>query len=165
MDSESEELSMLHVALIGSGYIAKQHAPVYDRLPQTKLVAVINPNPRTAAPWAEELGCPWYASLEEALKEQRIHMVDICSPTYLHEQHVLEAAAAGCHVLCEKPVTFTLDSFDRMVNACKQHKVQFMVAQVARWWPEFIDIGRRLDACGHHPALGRGHEGRGGNLH
>lgn len=135
---------MLHVALIGSGYIAKQHAPVYARLPQTKLVAVINPNPHTAEPWAKELGCAWYPSLEEARKDLQIDMVDICTPTYLHEQHVLEAAAAGCHVLCEKPITFTLESFDRMVDACRQHGVQFMVAQVARWWPEFIDIGRRL---------------------
>lgn len=135
---------MHHIAVVGSGFIGKAHAQVIKALPQARLAAIINPNPKTASPLAEELGCAWYPSLKEAMKEQSIDIVDVCSPTFLHEQHVLEAADAGCHVLCEKPVTFTLESFDRMAKACRDRGLTFMVAQVARWWPEFIDIGRRL---------------------
>lgn len=145
---------MLHVAIIGSGFMGKQHALAYQGMPEAaKLSAIINPNPKNAKPLAEEFGCPYYPSLSDAIRETKIDMADICVPTYLHEQYVLEAAAKGCHVLCEKPVTFTLESFDRMVKACEDNKVRFMVAQVARWWPEFIDIKKRLD----HDELGRIH--------
>ena len=135
---------MLRVAIIGSGFMGKQHAQVFKGLPQTELVAIINPNPKNAGPLAEEMGCRYYPSLKDAMKEGPIDLVDVCAPTFLHEQYVIEAAEAKCHVLCEKPVTFTLESFDRMVAACQKNGVKFMVAQVARWWPEFIDIKRRL---------------------
>ena len=145
---------MLHVAIIGSGFMGKQHGLAYHALPEsTKLAAIVNPNPKNAQPLAKELGCAYYPSLKDALKDTKIDMVDVCVPTYLHERYVLEAAAEGCHVLCEKPVTFTLESFDRMVKACEDNKVRFMVAQVARWWPEFIDIRKRLE----NDELGRIH--------
>ncbi|MGI6688797.1 MAG: Gfo/Idh/MocA family protein [Christensenellales bacterium] len=137
---------MLHVAIIGSGFMGKQHALAYRSLKDTtKLVAIINPNPKNAVPLAEEFGCGYFPTLKDALAHTSIDMVDVCVPTYLHEQYVLEAAEAKCHVLCEKPVTFTLESFDRMVKACEDNQVRFMVAQVARWWPEFIDIKKRLE--------------------
>lgn len=135
---------MLTAAIIGSGFVAKQHAQAYMALPQTKLAAIINPNPQNAVKLAQEFACDYYASLEDALGEHPINIVDICAPTYLHEQYVVQAAKAKCHVLCEKPVTFTLESFDRMIAACNENGVKFMVAQVARWWPEFLNIKERL---------------------
>ncbi|MDD4079986.1 MAG: Gfo/Idh/MocA family oxidoreductase [Eubacteriales bacterium] len=135
---------MLRVAIVGSGFMGKSHAEAYKALPGIKLAGIINPNPKSAVPLAEEMGCAYFASLADALKEGPVDIVSVCTPTWLHEQHVIEAANAGCHVLCEKPVTFTLESFDRMVAACRNKGVKFMVGQVARWWPEFIDIGRRL---------------------
>ena len=135
---------MFHVAMIGSGFIAKQHALAYQALPETRLAAIINPNPETAKKVAKEFSCKYYATLDEAFKDQKFDIVDVCVPTYLHEQYVLQAAKAGCHVLCEKPVTFTLESFDRMTAACREAGVRFMVAQVARWWPEFVSIKNQL---------------------
>jgi UDP-N-acetylglucosamine 3-dehydrogenase len=131
---------MFQVAMIGSGFVAKQHALAYQSLPGTNMAAIINPYPEEAADLVKEFACKYYATLDEALKEIKIDIADICAPTYLHEQYVIQAAKAGCHVLCEKPVTFTLESFDRMTAACRENGVRFMVAQVARWWPEFVSI-------------------------
>ncbi|MDD2560877.1 MAG: Gfo/Idh/MocA family oxidoreductase [Eubacteriales bacterium] len=136
---------MLRVAIVGSGFMGKSHAEAYKALPGVELAGIINPNPKNAVPLARETGCGYFASLEDAVKEGPLDIVSVCTPTYLHEQYVIEAAQAGCHVLCEKPVTFTLESFDRMVKACQDNGVKLMVAQVARWWPEFIDIARRLN--------------------
>ena len=57
-------------------------------------------------------------------------------PTDTHEAFVIEAANAGCHVLCEKPVTLEMESLERMLSACEKNGVRFMAAQAARWWPE-----------------------------
>lgn len=135
---------MFHVAMIGSGFIAKQHALAYQALPGTRLAAIINPNPETAEKVAKDFACKYYATLDEAFNDQKFDIVDVCAPTHLHEQYVIQAAKAGCHVLCEKPVTFTLESFDRMTAACRENGVKFMVAQVARWWPEFVSIRNQL---------------------
>jgi UDP-N-acetylglucosamine 3-dehydrogenase len=135
---------MLNVALIGSGFVAREHALAYQALPQASLAAIINNEPKYAEKLAEEFSCSIYETLDEALKEKKIDIADVCVPTYLHERYVIQAAQAGCHVLCEKPVTFTLESFDRMTAACRENGVTFMVAQVARWWPEFISIKEHL---------------------
>jgi len=133
---------MFNVALVGAGYIGMAHIGAYKNIPGAKVVAVINRNPEHGAKGVEAAGgdCKYYATLDEALADKKIDIVDICTPTNLHEEFVIKAANAKCHVLCEKPVTFDLESFDRMADACKANNVYFMVAQVARWWPEFITI-------------------------
>ena len=134
---------MLNVAVIGTGFVGLAHIEAYKSVPDAEVVAIIDNNEEKAIKAAEAAGgcnCSYYATLEEAMAEKRIDIADVCLPTSLHEDFVVKAANAKCHVLCEKPVTFTLESFDRMVKACNDNNVTFMVAQVARWWPEFITI-------------------------
>lgn len=131
---------MFRFALIGTGNIARDHIEAYRHLDDVEVTAVIGRNPETAAKCAEALGCKWFSSIAEAKKEVEIDVADICLPTNLHESFVIEAARAGCHVLCEKPVTFTPESFDRMVRACEDNGVRFMVAQVVRWAPEYMTV-------------------------
>ncbi len=131
---------MQNIVIVGSGFIARQHAQAIQAEPGVRLAAFVNPNPKNAGKLAEEFGCAYYPGLREAAAGTRVDVVDICAPTHLHEQYAVEAAGLKCHVLCEKPVTFTLESFDRMVSACRENGVAFMVAQAARWWPEFVVI-------------------------
>ena len=139
---------MQNIAIVGSGFIARQHAQAIQAEPGARLAAIVNPNPKNARKLAEEFGCAYYPGLREAAAGTRVDVADICAPTHLHEQYAVEAAGLKLHVLCEKPVTFTLESFDRMVSACRENGVAFMVAQVARWWPEFVVIQDYLQAGG-----------------
>ena len=136
---------MFKVAVIGSGYIAQNHFAALKKIEDAELAAIIGRNEETGTKAAEEYGCKWFRTLAEAKAETGVNVVDICLPTDLHEKYVTEAAALGCHVICEKPITFTVESFDRMVAACKANNVFFMVAQVARWWPEFITMKEYID--------------------
>ncbi|MEG1813568.1 MAG: Gfo/Idh/MocA family oxidoreductase [Clostridia bacterium] len=139
---------MLNVAVVGSGYIGLSHIEAYKALDGAQVVCVINRSKEKNEKGVCAAGAPCkaYTSLEEALKEEVIDLVDVCTPTNTHEQFVIEAANAGRHVLCEKPVTFEMDAFDRMSEACAKNGVRFMVAQVARWWPEFQVIKDCVDA-------------------
>ncbi|MBS1449680.1 MAG: Gfo/Idh/MocA family oxidoreductase [Oscillospiraceae bacterium] len=138
---------MYRVALIGAGYIGQNHIAAFRSMEDAKITAIICRNAEHGRRVAAEVGgaCGYYPTLAEALTAGKIDIVDICTPTNLHEQYTIEAAKAGCHVLCEKPVTFTVESFDRMYAACRQAGVTFMVAQVARWWPEFMTMKQMID--------------------
>ena len=136
---------MFNVALIGTGYIAANHVNAMKKIDGVKIAAVIGRNPETGKKFASDCGCEWFTSLKDAMANVKIDTVDICLPTNLHEQFVIEAANAKCNVICEKPITFTVESFDRMVKACEDNGVRFMVAQVARWWPEYMTIRDYID--------------------
>jgi predicted dehydrogenase len=133
---------MLNVAVVGTGYIGLAHIQAYKSIPDVRVVAIVDKSRKNGIKGMETVGgdCAYYATLEEAAVERKIDIADICLPTSLHEEFVIKAANAKCHVLGEKPVTFDLESFDRMTGACQDNGVYFMVAQVARWWPEFMTI-------------------------
>lgn len=136
---------MFKVAIVGMGYIAQNHIAAMKALEDVEITAVISRSAEKGAKAAAEAGCKHYTTLEEAVANEELNVVDICVPTYLHEEYVIKAAKAKCHVLCEKPITFELDSLDRMIAACEENGVRFMVAQVARWWPEFMTVKEYID--------------------
>lgn len=135
---------MQNIAVVGVGFIGQTHIASYRSMENVKITAIVDADKEAAQKAAEEIGCAWYADLKEAISAAEIDIVDICLPTFLHEESVIAAAQAGKHVLCEKPVTFTLESFDRMWKACKENHVKFMVAQVVRWHPEYVRIRKMI---------------------
>ena len=125
---------MFNTALIGAGYIAQNHIDAFARLHNAQISALICRSREHGEDAARRIGphCRWYPSLEEALAGRALQIVDICTPSDLHERYTLEAAQAGCHVLCEKPAALTVESFDRMTAACRDGGVRLMIAQVLR---------------------------------
>lgn len=136
---------MLKIGLIGSGYIGAVHAAAYQRIPDAELVAVADINDTAGRKIAEEFSCHYYQKAEQMLCDEDIQVVDICLPTFLHEQYVALAAKYHKHVLCEKPFGLSYESCKRMVRCCEEAGVTLMVAQVARWTPEFAKARQLLD--------------------
>ncbi|MEZ6064772.1 MAG: Gfo/Idh/MocA family oxidoreductase [Planctomycetaceae bacterium] len=82
-------------------------------------------------------GVTAYADHRDLLADPEIDLVDICLPTDQHESMVLEALAAGKHVLVEKPIAVDLAAADRMVAAAKSAGRLLLVGQVLPFFPEF----------------------------
>lgn len=137
---------MLNLAIIGAGYIGSLHAQMVDLSDKVNLIAVVERSEEMGKQIAKKYGCKWYADAREMLENEEIDIVDICLPTFLHEEYALLAAEYKKHILCEKPVTLTVDSFDRMVQAAKNAGVKFMVAQSVRFSASSIEIKKRYDA-------------------
>ena len=146
---------MLNCVLIGAGYIAQNHLAALQANKEVKLVGVVCREEAHARTITEKAGpeCRYYKTLEEACAATKVDFVDICVPTNLHEEYTVKAAGFGCHVLCEKPVTFTTESFDRMVEACDKAGVKFMVAHVVRFMSEPMVVHKLIK------------EGKLGNVH
>jgi len=136
---------MIRVGLAGLGFMGGTHAQCHAALPNAQLVAVADPEPERRKQFADTYGVAAYETIEELVKAD-IDMVDTCMPTYLHERAVTVAAAAKKHILCEKPMALTAADCDAMIAAVRKAGVQFMVAHVIRFWPEYTVIKGILDS-------------------
>lgn len=108
----------LRVAVVGAG-IGRSHLGGFRELPdQYEVVAVCDLDTARASALAAEFGVPRVvASLDELRRLDELDIIDICTPSHLHEQHTLEVLAAGKHVICEKPIAGSLAALDRLAEA------------------------------------------------
>ncbi len=108
----------LRVGVVGCGGAGSEHARAYRGLTgRVELVGVCDVQRERAARLADAVGTRAYAALDDLLATERPDVVSVCTAEYAHTEPVLAALAAGCHVLCEKPLAATVDDARRMVRA------------------------------------------------
>lgn len=140
------------IGLIGSGFIADIHAESFKHLRGGRLVGVASPTPGKALMLAEKHGIPHaYTDYRQLLNRDDIHGVVLCLPNYLHGQATVDAAAAGKHVLCEKPMCMNLREADTMIAACAKAGVSLMYAEELCFAPKYVRAKQLAD----EGALGR----------
>ena len=115
----------LGFGILGAGLIAPFHAKSILNSRGGKLVAFCDMSQERVDKIAGEYQAKAYYSLAEMLKDPGIDVVNVCLPNHLHSEAVLQCAAAGKHVLTEKPPAMTLRETDEMIAACRQAKVKF----------------------------------------
>jgi predicted dehydrogenase len=133
------------VAVVGTGVMGRNHARVLHQLPDVELVGVADSDLDTACAVADAHGTRGYRSLEELLKKEKPEAVTVAVPTENHYDAVLEAFAAGCHVLVEKPIAATLAEADKLVAAAKSARRVLAVGHIERYNPAVLELKRRLD--------------------
>ena len=138
-------------AIVGGGVIAPLHAESIAALPNATLRAVVDVVPEVAERRAAEWGCDAYTDLRAALDRSDIDVVSVCVPSGLHAAIGTQVAAAGKHVVVEKPVEISLEAADRLIGACRRHGVTLTVISQHRFDPGI----RRL-----HEAVAAGRLGR-----
>ena len=127
-------------------------APAMAAAADAEIVAAYSRDQGRAEAFAKSHGArAAYSKLGDLLADSRIDGVFVCSPNAVHAEHVVQAAQAGKHVLCEKPMATTVADAVRMVQACRQAGVKLGVAFNLRQHPAFIRA-KELVAAG---TLGR----------
>ena len=135
---------MKNILIVGCGFMGKTHGTAHKNNGNANIFAA-EADKDCADAYAKEYNCPVYPNMSEALKNEDIDIIDICLPTFLHEEHALEALASGKHVILEKPMTLSLESAERIIAAAKGSKGMFMVAQALRFWPEYAKTKEFMD--------------------
>lgn len=136
---------MVNVAVIGIGMMGQIHANAIKGMEtRMKLAAICGADIESDRQRASQYDCPYYTELEELLKNEEIDVVDICTPTFAHEEAVEKAAHAGKHILCEKPFCLTEEKAGRLVRLCEEKQVKLMVAQVIRFKPEYALLAQQV---------------------
>jgi myo-inositol 2-dehydrogenase / D-chiro-inositol 1-dehydrogenase len=128
------------VGLIGSGFIADIHAHAFKHHVQNaEVVAVASRTPGKAAKFAQERGIPHaFEDYRQLLAMPEIDMVNIAIPNDLHCQVTVDAANAGKHVVCEKPLCRTLAEADEMIESCRRNNVLLMYAEELLFAPKYV---------------------------
>jgi predicted dehydrogenase len=125
----------LTVGLLGAGMIAGVHAHAYRGSPAVRLVAVADPAPGKAERLAVQHVARVASGLDELLS-LGVDVVDVCTPPTAHADATVAALKAGRHVICEKPVTRTLQEARRVVAAAEAAPGLLMVGHVSRFEPD-----------------------------
>jgi UDP-N-acetyl-2-amino-2-deoxyglucuronate dehydrogenase len=99
---------MIHFAIVGLGHIGKRHAEHIQQNTNCTLVAVCDANPVVG----NGLSIPFYTQIEDMLAAEKIDVVCICTPNYLHSQQTIIALKAQCHVVIEKPMALSVAECD-----------------------------------------------------
>ncbi|MBS3681898.1 Gfo/Idh/MocA family oxidoreductase [Ornithinibacillus massiliensis] len=128
---------MKRVALVGLGFIGKSHLEAYRQMENVKVAAICTKHKHDAKACSS---IPFVSDYDALLNDESIDVIDLCVPTYLHEEFIIKAAQAKKHIICEKPLTLTKASADRIYEEVQQHGVRLFVGQVLRFWPEYQTI-------------------------
>lgn len=135
----------LRVGIVGCGMISRNHLKAFAALDTAEVVGVCDVDPERARATATAWGVENAVNSVSALLALDLDIVSVCTPHPTHEAVVLEAAAAGVHVLCEKPIAIDLPSAERMVAACDAAGVKLGVLFQRRFWPAAQRIRAAID--------------------
>lgn len=123
---------MINYGVIGVGYFGAHLARIMKEQEDAAITLVYDPeNGETIA---KELGCSATKTLEELCSSDKVDVVIVASPNYLHKEGVLMAAKHKKHVFCEKPIALNYKECDQMVSACEEAGVTFMAGHVMNFF-------------------------------
>ncbi len=108
----------LGFGVVGLGMIAEFHARALQAMAGAELVACYSRDPDKAAVFAARHGGTGHNDYDAFLDNPGLDVVAICTPSGAHLEPTVAAAAAGKHVICEKPLEVTIERVDQMISAC-----------------------------------------------
>lgn len=118
----------IKAAIVGTGFIGKQHYEAIRRLPNTTVVAVVDADASKIAAFAQEYGIDHhFTSMEDLLDNLDVDVVHICTPNFLHYPMAKLALERGVNVFCEKPLSLTAQESQDLVRIAKDKKVHHAV--------------------------------------
>ena len=142
-------MDKIGIGIIGAGAIGYEHIQLYRTSEYAEVLGIVTRTEEHAKKCAEKFGIEsWYTDYQELLKRDDIQAVSICTPNYLHKQMVVDAAAAGKHILCEKPLAKTIEEVDEMIKAVKDSNVILMNPSHQRFVPVLENVKSVLDLLG-----------------
>lgn len=135
----------LRIGIVGCGRIARNHARAFQLVDGVEVVGCCDTDLDRAQTFASDHEIAAGVGSVEELIGIGLDAVTVCTPHPVHEQVVLTAAAAGLHVLCEKPIAVDIAAADRMIDATDRSGVTFGVLFQRRFWPAARRIRAAID--------------------
>lgn len=137
---------LLNVGIIGAGRIGRIHAETLAfRSPEARTVSIADVNRQAAEALASHCRIAEVAqSSEDILADQRVEAVLICSSTDTHAALIAEAAKAGKHIFCEKPIARTLAEIDCALEAVEKAGVKLQIGFNRRFDSNFARVRRAV---------------------
>ena len=136
----------MRVAIIGAGLQCRRRAPVLVDSKDDELVAITSLEFPHAEATARQFGCKADRAWEETVHRSDIDAVVVCTPPYAHAEISIAAMRAGKHVLCEKPLSRTLEEAEAMAEVSRETGRVLKCGFNHRHHPAIWEAHRRLEA-------------------
>ena len=136
----------IRFGVIGLGVMGQEHARVIAANPLLKLVAATDAQASTGRKVAADLGCKWFDSADDLIRSGEVEAVVIATPHWQHADLAVAALKAGLHVLCEKPLSVTVEQSDRVLQAAAESRGMFVVVHQKRFEPAYLFVKQLLDS-------------------
>jgi len=139
-------MNELKVAMVGAGRAGLVHATnLMEYTPRARVTAVVDGDAEVAERFAGRIGVDGrYATLGGALGGADFDAVVISTPTFTHRELAVEAAEAGKHVFCEKPMALTDEECGEMIRAAEGAGIVLQIGFMRRFQAEFVEAKRRI---------------------
>ena len=140
-------MKKLKIGVIGAGRIGKVHvATLAVSVPEAEIIAITDTDKSEATKLAETYGIKIIAKdYKEIIENPEIDAVVICSPTDTHAKYIVEAAKAGKHIFCEKPVDLSLEVIQNALDVVEKAGVKLMVGFNRRFDSNFMKMKLMVD--------------------
>jgi len=139
---------MIKIGIIGLGFMGDMHVAAYRQLQSVldfKITAVADVNKEKADKTAALLEATAYYSNQELMDQADINAVDICLPTFLHNEYASKAILKGFNVFIEKPLCLNSKDAFALAKLADEKQVFAQVGQCIRFWTEYEYLKSLID--------------------
>lgn len=131
----------IKIAVVGVGFIGTVHIEALRRLNGVEVAALMGSTTEKSMQKAEQLGVPKYFSdYEELLKDTEIDSVHICTPNNMHYEMSKKALLAGKHVICEKPLTVSIQEAEELNGLAQKSGLIHAICFNIRYYPLLLQM-------------------------
>ncbi len=136
----------VRVGIVGSGFVASLHAQALQQVPDTEIVAAASPNAEHVWVFARTFGIRHaFVDYKDMLEGDLVDAITVACPNDLHASVTLAAAAAGKHVLVDKPLALSLSQCDHMIQACRDKGVILMYGENLCFAPKYVRLKQLVE--------------------
>ncbi|QJD88253.1 Gfo/Idh/MocA family protein [Cohnella herbarum] len=136
---------MVNFSLVGCGFIAQKHSEAIARIPTARIYAVCDKIQENMKLYQDKHNAIPYEDFDVMLQDEKIDVVNICTPSGTHATLAIKAANAGKHIILEKPMALSEKDARDILNACEKNKVKLAVIHPNRFRPALIELKKLLD--------------------
>ena len=150
---------MLKIGIVGLGFMGKMHFRCYKSLENVKISAICDVDAKRLKDSSGSSGnisgaeddldlsnISLYSDFSRMLDEEKLDVVSIASPTFLHASQTKEALKAGLDVFCEKPMALNSLDCQQMANTALQTGRNLQIGHCVRFWPEYVQTKEIIDS-------------------
>jgi predicted dehydrogenase len=141
-------MSAFGFAIVGCGAVARTHVRALAVVDGARVAALVGRTEAAPRRLAKEMGLagPVFTDIYDALERDDVHGVIVCTPSGMHMEFALAAAAAGRHVVVEKPLEVTTERCDRIIEACDAAGVKLGTIFPSRFADANLAVKAAIDA-------------------
>jgi len=136
---------VLNVAVIGTGKMGRNHIRTYFEMDEANLIAISDIVEDTGKELAEKFNCKFYKDYNKMFEKEKIDIVSVCVPTFLHSKIAKDVINQGINTLIEKPITKNVEEGEEIIKLAKEKGVKLTVGHIERFNPAVQKLKKIID--------------------